>query len=61
MWLSLLLALIRVCGIPYELILPLLLGWARFSGGDDLDRRAADADELLALARDIAAASDLLA
>jgi len=29
-WLSLLLALIRVCGIPFELILPLLLGWLVF-------------------------------
>lgn len=29
-WLSLLLALIRLCGIPYQLMLPLLLGWAAF-------------------------------
>ena len=29
-WLSLLLALIRVCGIPFELILPLLVGWLIF-------------------------------
>jgi hypothetical protein len=32
-WLSLLLALIRVCGIPYELILPLLMGWTAFQAG----------------------------
>ena len=30
MWLSLLLSLIRLCGIPYEFILPLLLGWLLF-------------------------------
>jgi hypothetical protein len=29
-WLSLLLALIRVCGIPFELVLPLLIGWLAF-------------------------------
>jgi hypothetical protein len=29
-WLSLLLALIRICGIPFELILPLLICWLLF-------------------------------
>ena len=45
-WLSLLLALIRLCGIPYELILPLLLGWTSFQAatlwlGERLTRRIA--------------------
>ena len=29
-WVSLLLTLIRLSGIPYELILPMLLGWGVF-------------------------------
>ncbi|MEX0642897.1 MAG: hypothetical protein WD468_09365 [Pirellulales bacterium] len=45
-WLSLLLALIRVCRIPFELILPLLSGWLVFQAasiwvGERLIRRIA--------------------
>ena len=37
------LSLIRVCGIPYELILPLLMGWLLFQLHDIKARRAVGA------------------
>jgi hypothetical protein len=32
-WVSVLLTVIRLCGIPFEFVLPLLAGWAIYQAG----------------------------
>ena len=32
-WFSILLSIIRVCGIPFEFALPLLMGWIVYQAG----------------------------